>query len=123
MIKKITLSLGFTILVSVSMNALATEYIYRSLMANTLPSPKCEAKADAEKSASKDYTMRRYSKKFCQTQGYGWHLEAIKDTGQVSCDSCTQESGEAGYQCHVEDVVVECKRIKPGSVGMLPGKG
>jgi len=32
----------------------------------------------------------------------------------------TADQGKS--QCHLEDVVVTCKRIKPGSVGMLPGK-
>jgi hypothetical protein len=104
-----------------SVNASATEYIYRDLMANTLPSVKCEAKADAIANASKQYNINRYSKKFCQTQGYGWHVEQIKDNGKAVCEECTgADSGKS--QCHLEDVVVTCKRIKPGSVGMLPGK-
>jgi len=104
-----------------SVNASATEYIYRDLMANTLPSVKCEAKADAIANASKQYNINRYSKKFCQTQGYGWHVEEIKDNGKAVCEECTgADSGKS--QCHLEDVVVTCKRIKPGSVGMLPGK-
>jgi hypothetical protein len=102
-------------------SAWATEYIHRDLMANTLPSPKCEAKADAIASASKQYNLNRFSKKFCQTQGYGWHVEEIKDNGKAVCEECTgADSGKS--QCHLEDVVVTCKRIKPGSVGMLPGK-
>lgn len=101
-------------------NVFATEYIYRDLMANTLPSAKCASEAEAHNTATKPYTMERYSKQFCRTQGYGWHVEQIKDQGKLVCDSC---SSTAGFQrCHVEDVVVECKRIKPGSVGMLPGK-
>ncbi|MCX7098770.1 MAG: hypothetical protein NTV43_12790 [Methylococcales bacterium] len=97
---------------------LATEYIYRDLMANTLPSPGCSAEGLAIALASKPYNIKNYSKRFCQTQGYGWHVEAIKDNGKAVCTDC------AGGQkkCHVEDVVVTCKRIKPGSVGMLPGK-
>ncbi len=104
-----------------SVNASATEYIYRDLMANTLPPVKCEAKADAIANASKQYNLNRFSKKFCQTQGYGWHVEEIKDNGKAVCEECTgADSGKS--QCHLEDVVVTCKRIKPGSVGMLPGK-
>ncbi|MGR9051458.1 MAG: hypothetical protein ACU84J_02300 [Gammaproteobacteria bacterium] len=103
-------------------NAFATEYIFRDLMANTLPPPKCHASESvAIASASKDYHLKRFSKKFCQTQGYGWHVEAIKDNGKPICDACTD--GESGYRCHMEDVIVQCKRIKPGTVGMLPGKG
>ena len=102
-------------------NAFATEYIYRDLMANTLPSPKCASESEAIATASKPYNLKRYSKKFCQTQGYGWHVEEIKDNGKPVCDVCSD--GSEGYRCHLEDVVVQCKRIKPGSVGMLPGKG
>ena len=36
-------------------NAMATEYIYRDLMANTLPSPKCASETEAIASASKEY--------------------------------------------------------------------
>lgn len=48
----------------------ATEYIYRDLMANTLPYDKCESSDNAKKTAEKSYKLKRYSKKFCQTQGY-----------------------------------------------------
>jgi hypothetical protein len=102
-------------------NVWATEYIHRELMANTLPPPKCEAKADAMANASKQYNLNRFSKKFCQTQGYGWHVEEIKDNGKVVCEECPGAVSGVS-QCHLEDVVVSCKRIKPGSVGMLPGK-
>lgn len=99
----------------------ATEYIYRDLMANTLPSPGCHKETDAIAYASKPYNVGKYSKKFCQSQGYGWHVEAVKDNGKAVCEECTgNDNGKK--QCHLEDVVVTCKRIKPGSVGLLPGK-
>ncbi len=100
---------------------IATEYIYRDLMANTLPSAKCEAPEKAKTSAAKPYNIKRFSKKFCQTQGYGWHVEEVKSNGEVACNECSEEQGL--QRCHLEDVVVSCKRIKPGTVGMLPGKG
>lgn len=101
--------------------ALATEYIYRDLMANTLPSPGCMAEPEAIANAAKPFNLDKYSKKFCQSQGYGWHVDAIKDNGKPACKPCGD--GNSGKkQCHIEDVVVTCKRIKPGSVGMLPGK-
>lgn len=99
----------------------ATEYIYRDLMANTLASPNCAAEPEAIAEASKPFNLSKYSKRFCQSQGYGWHVEKIKDNGKAICTECTDaKSGKK--QCHLEDVVVTCKRIKPGSVGMLPGK-
>jgi hypothetical protein len=111
----------FAALVLFSGTAWATEYIYRDLMANTLPSHGCALEPDAIEAASKPYNIKNYSKKFCQTQGYGWHVEVIKDNGKAVCTECgATNSGKK--QCHLEDVVVTCKRIKPGSVGMLPGK-
>lgn len=103
--------------------ALATEYVYRDLMANTLPSLGCAKETEAIANASKPFNLNKYSKKFCQSQGYGWHVEAIKDNGKPVCQECTGGSNVGKKQCHLEDVVVTCKRIKPGSVGMLPGKG
>ena len=100
---------------------LATEYVYRDLMANTLPSAKCERPEKAQETAAKPYNIKRYTKKFCQTQGYGWHVEEVKSGGNVACNECTDASGL--QSCHLQDVVVTCKRIKPGTVGMLPGQG
>jgi hypothetical protein len=99
----------------------STEYIYRDLMANTVPSAKCESQAKAEETARKPYKIRRYSKKFCQTQGYGWGLEEITSKGEIACNECTDAKGL--QKCYLKDVTVKCNRIKPGTVGMLPGKG
>jgi hypothetical protein len=110
------------ILGMISTSTFATEYIYRDLMANTLSLQHCEAKEKASEDAQKEYKLNIYSKKFCQTQGYGWHVEQVKDKGKLVCNECTTAENKGKYQCHIEDVVVECKRIKPGTVGMLPGK-
>jgi len=100
----------------------ATEYVYRELMANTLPASQCDSGDKAVANATKKYTLARYSKKFCHSQGYGWHVNTIKDTGKTACTPCA--GGQSGSQtCHQEDVVVVCQRIKPGTVGLLPGKG
>ena len=96
----------------------ATEYIYRDLMANSLASPVCAAENEAIADASKAFNLSKYSKRFCQSQGYGWHVEKVKDNGKAVCTDCSGNK----KQCHLEDMVVTCKRIKPGSVGMLPGK-
>ncbi len=108
------------VLLLTSSAAVATEYVYRDLMANTLPSL-CMAESAAQENAQKQYTVDKYSKIFCQKQGYGWHVEGIKDTGKLICTDCKGETGNK-KQCHLEDVTVTCKRIKPGSVGMLPGQ-
>ena len=117
---KLNLLTLLTFLSLFSGTAFATEYIYRDLMANTLPSPKCEAKTEAVVSASKPINFDRYSKKFCQTQGYGWHLTEVKNNGKSNCEECSDREGK--YRCHLEDVVVQCKRLKPGSAGLIPGK-
>lgn len=110
---------AFLLTLFVSGNASATEYIYRDLMANTIPGH-CDVESKAKEAASKDYKVRNSSKVFCQRQGYGWHLDEIKTSGNTICKPC----GDGGQQsCYQEDVVVACKRIKPGTVGMLPGKG
>jgi hypothetical protein len=103
---------------------MATEYIYRDLMANTLPSTHCLTESQAKQTAQKPYTIDKYSKRFCQLQGYGWHLDQIKDTGKLICDDCSINSSATAQtqKCHLDDVIVTCKRIKPGSVGMLPGQ-
>ena len=103
-----------------SANVLATEFVYRNLMANTLPSGGCAEKNKAIATASKSYNITRYSKIFCQSQGYGLHVEQVKNSGKSVCNQCSADQSKS--QCHLEDVVVTCKRIKPGSVGMLPGK-
>ena len=111
----------FALLVLGSNTVLATEYIYRDLMANTLSSPSCAPEVEAIAQAVKPYNLKNYSKRFCQSQGYGWHVEAVKDNGKAICNECGN-SNSGMKKCHLEDVVVTCKRIKPGSVGMLPGK-
>ena len=117
---KLNLLTLLTFLSLFSGTAFATEYIYRDLMANTLSSPKCEAKSEAVASALKPINFERYTKKFCQTQGYGWHLTEVKENGKSVCNECSESPGE--YRCRQEDVVVQCKRLKPGSAGLIPGK-
>ncbi len=118
---KFNLLVLFAGLTFFSSSVLATDYIYRDLMANTLPSPVCAIESEAIAAASKSYNIKNYSQRFCQTQGYGWHVEAVKDNGKAICNECNG-SNSGKKKCHLEDVVVTCKRIKPGSVGMLLGK-
>ena len=101
----------------------AAEYIYRDLMGNTLPSQKCAIKADAEQSAADPYVISKYTRRFCETQGYGWYVAEEKNQGKLVCEECRGNGGEAKFKCHMEDVVVACKRLKPGSVGLFPGEG
>lgn len=103
--------------------ASAADYIYRELMGNTLPPQKCAAQADAASRASDSYNVKKYAKIFCESQGYGWYVAEQKSEGKLVCEEC-DGAGDAGkVQCHLEDVVVSCKRLKPGSVGLFPGEG
>ena len=84
----------------------ATEYIYRDLMANTLASPNCAAEPEAIAEASKPFNLSKYSKRFCQSQGYGWHVEKIKDNGKAICTECTDaKSGKKQF--------IPCSAIVP----------
>jgi hypothetical protein len=102
-------------------NAFSTEYEYRDLLGNTLAPQKCATQTEAEARAKEQYNIDKYVKGFCETQGYGWHVSEIKETGKLVCNECSGQSSK--YPCHLEDQRVTCKHIKPGSVGMLPGKG
>lgn len=117
---KFNLLILLTFLSLFSNAGFTTEYVYRDLMGNTLPPPKCEAQSKAVARAAKTSYIKRYSKKFCQTQGYGWHFTEVKNTGNSVCDECNDSKDK--YRCHLEDMVVQCKRLKPGTAGMLPGK-
>lgn len=103
----------------------ATEYIYRDLIGNTLPPQKCAARTEAEAAASEEYNLKKHARIFCESQGYGWHVEQRKSAGKVVCEECGEGGGgdRDRFHCHLEDVVVQCKRIKPGSVGLIPGQG
>ena len=114
-------TLTASILLLATSTALATEYEFRDLLGNTLAPQKCSAKTDAETRAREPYNIDKYVKVFCETQGYGWHVSETRDNGKLVCNECSDQSGK--YQCHLEDLRVTCKHIKPGSVGMLPGKG
>lgn len=112
------------ILFALSANAaLASEYNYRDLMGNTMPPARCSDKAKAEADAVDPYLLKKKQKVFCETQGYGWHVHEEKSAGKLVCQECTSEQDKGKFHCHLEDVVVACKRLKPGSVGMFPGKG
>lgn len=102
-------------------NGFAAEFIYRDLLGNTVPSEKCLPKDQAIQRATSEFELKRFSKTFCETQGYGWHTEQRKNEGTLVCHECGTEPGK--HQCHVEDIQVTCKRLKPGSAGLIPGKG
>lgn len=113
--------IGLILSIATALPCQATEYIYRDVMGNTLAGAKCDVESKAIENAAKNYNIDRFTKKFCQSQGYGWHVDAVVNNGKSVCSECTDQKGL--QKCHQEDVVVTCRRIKPGSVGMLPGQG
>ncbi|MEI7869049.1 MAG: hypothetical protein WCI11_14260 [Candidatus Methylumidiphilus sp.] len=113
----------FSLLSLASGMATAEEYIYRDLMGNTLPSQKCLDKTEASANASDEYLLKKKEKVFCETQGYGWHVAEVKNSGSLICEECGDTASKGKFQCHLKDIVVACKRLKPGSVGLFPGKG
>jgi hypothetical protein len=117
-----TILVLFSLLVQ-SQPALTAEYIFRDLMGNTIPATKCAAKDAAETRATDAYTVDNFRKRFCEVQGYGWNLVAEKTPGKLICNECEDAANQGKFQCHLEDIVVTCKRLKPGSVGLFPGEG
>ena len=112
--------IGFSFLSSMAMAE--NEWVYRDLKANTLPIPKCEGKTEAIARATKPVTIDRYTRQFCQMQGYGWHLIEVVENGNTQCNRCGSEIDGENYNCYQKDIVVTCKRLKPGSAGMLPNE-
>lgn len=112
---------GLFLIFAASHSVNATEYIHRDIMANTLPAAQCNLESTAKELSGKESTLLRYGKRFCQMQGYGWHLESIKENGNTVCIPCPDNQDK--QKCYQQDVVAACKRIKPGTVGMLPGEG
>lgn len=104
-----------------SSQAHSAEFIFLDLLGNTLPSAKCQSEEQARSRATSDYELARYAKVFCETQGYGWYVDHRKNDGKAVCLECKDSPGN--QQCHVEDIHVTCKRLKPGSAGLFPGKG
>lgn len=56
-----------------------------------------------------------HAKSACHAIGYGWSFSKVINPGNVSCEihPTTQRT-----RCREEHLVLECSRIKPGSVGM-----
>lgn len=109
----------FTLL---SANAVASDYVYRDLLGNTLRPDRCSARGEAEQRAVDPYQVGKFIKRFCETQGYGWYLAEQKGAGKLVCESCSGSEASETFKCHVEDIAVACKRLKPGTAGLVPGK-
>lgn len=100
----------------------ASEYIFRDLLGNTFSTKSCAIKQDAEKKATETYIINKFTKRFCETQGYGWYLSEQKSPGNLICKPCDAEGKAGQFRCHVEDILVACKRLKPGTAGLIPGE-
>jgi len=89
----------------------ATQYVHEDAKTATKASH-CVAPDAAEKYAFD--RVKIDTGEACHAKGYGWHVEKIKTEGKLSCTPC--EGGKT--QCQIEDISLECKRLKPGSTGM-----
>ena len=117
-------TVGTVLLVAASGQTGATEYLYRDILGNSTPNQKCLAKDQASARAAEAYYVGRAAKTFCEVQGYGWHVAEVSGQGQLVCEECRGNDTDQGlYQCRMQDIAVKCQRIKPGSVGLIPGKG
>lgn len=68
--------------------------------------------------AAKDRINERfeyYAKNACHRVGYGWSFTNIIGSGQEDCEVNPQKQL---VRCRLIDVELECRRIKPGTVGM-----
>src|SRR5262245_41252085 len=94
-------SLGLlAVLFCFSDTASDVDYIYRDRMGNTLPPQKCSEKSEAGAKAMDPYNISKYSKRFCETQGYGWYVSEEKNNGNLVCNECDSDNGKGKYQCH-----------------------
>ena len=70
-----------------------------------------------EKDAASEAVRKRVefdAKSSCRELGYGWHLDLVKKEGDLSCTDCAEGSAK----CQQVNVALQCRRLKPGSVGM-----
>jgi len=107
---------------SVTGVANATEYVFRDVLGNSPPNARCIAKEQAAERAAEPYAVDRAARLFCEVQGYGWHVAALNQSGTLVCEECKSNTASGQFQCHLQDIAVKCQRIKPGSVGLIPGK-
>jgi len=88
------------------------EYIYETKIVDLKPTPPARDEAVSIKRANK---MVEYnSKNECRRLGYGWTLEKVANSGELSCEKST----DGRSRCQMKSAEIECRRIKPGSVGM-----
>ncbi|CAL1239099.1 hypothetical protein [Candidatus Methylocalor cossyra] len=92
--------------------ASATDWVSESLTASAKRS-RCLDPEAASREARERVPID--SSNACRSKGYGWHLERVVAEGTLACDSCS----EGKTQCQVRDMNLECRRLKPGSVGIM----
>jgi hypothetical protein len=93
----------------------AVEYLYQDITANTSPTRYCYPITKAKDLTTDRYNLDRFNKRFCSTLGDGWHVDKRKADGTPVCIPCTGKE-EGNHQCYMENVVVSCKLVKPGSL-------
>lgn len=88
------------------------EYIYQTKIIDLKPTVWAKDEAFAINRANKNVEYN--SKNECRRFGYGWTLEEIKNSGELGCE----KRADGRSRCQMKSAEIECRRIKPGSVGM-----
>jgi hypothetical protein len=91
---------------------LPPEYIYQTKIVDLKPTAGARDETVAIERANK--SVEYNSKNECRRFGYGWTLEEIKNSGELSCE----KGADSRSRCQMKSAEIKCRRIKPGSVGM-----
>lgn len=90
----------------------AAEYLYRDLPGDTFSASKCTDNPMAPQIAMKPYTRDQVAKKMCHTLGLGWHLDQIKNKGELTCPPCAIHPEQ---RCYMQKMLITCKLMQPDS--------
>ena len=113
MIKQILLLSVFVLFFSTQSYALnVDEWTYGTNTGDLKPTAGCKKKELATKQASSGYRFKKYTRKLCNSKGYGWGLKEVLDKGELVCEECEGEyEGTELYRCYMKDVKVNCKQV------------
>ena len=95
-----------------------TEWIYKEVTGDAKNYPRCLEKPQAIEKAGIEKMLTSNAKYHCRDMGYGWHMAELKSLGETVCDECEGPEKAGKYRCRQANLVVQCRRIRPGSVGM-----
>lgn len=88
------------------------EYIQQTKTVDLKPTVWTKDRIFAEERANKRVEFN--AKNECRTLGYGWMIDEVKDSGTLSCE----DRADGRSRCQMTKATIECRRLKPGTVGM-----